>query len=74
MDPALVLAIINAESEFEHSSVSHKGAIGLMQLMPSTAARLGVDPYDIEENIKGGIKHLGFLLSRFDSLEMVIAA
>ncbi|MBW2059710.1 MAG: transglycosylase SLT domain-containing protein [Deltaproteobacteria bacterium] len=74
VDPALVLAIINAESEFEHSSVSHKGAIGLMQLMPSTAARLGVDPYDIEENIKGGIKHLGFLLSRFDSLEMVIAA
>lgn len=74
VDPALVLAIINAESEFEHSSISDKGAIGLMQLMPQTADQLSVDPYDIEENIKGGIKHLRFLLSKFDSTELAIAA
>jgi len=74
VDPALVLAIINAESEFEHPSISHKGAIGLMQLMPQTADQLGIDPFDIEENIKGGIKHLSFLLSNFDSVELAVAA
>jgi len=74
VDPALVLAIINAESEFEHPSISRKGAIGLMQLMPQTADQLGIDPFDIEENIKGGIKHLSFLLSNFDSVELAVAA
>jgi hypothetical protein len=74
VDPALVLAIIKAESDFDHASVSPKGAIGLMQLMPDTADQMGIDPFDIEENIKGGIKHLSFLLTTFDSIELALAA
>ena len=67
IDPALVKAVIMAESRYNHRAVSKKGASGLMQLMPQTAKALGVqDIFDPEDNITGGVKYLKKLLNRFD--------
>ena len=66
LDPALVRAIIKAESAFDPRAVSPKGAVGLMQLIPETASSLNVsNPYDPEQNISGGVRHLRYLLDRF---------
>ncbi|HXY69040.1 MAG TPA: lytic transglycosylase domain-containing protein, partial [Gemmatimonadales bacterium] len=60
LDPALVLAVVSVESAFQPKAVSRKGAQGLMQLMPGTAASLGVgDAFDAEQNLDGGARHLG---------------
>ena len=68
VNPALVKAVIHAESAFNPKAKSRAGAIGLMQLMPSTATRYGVnDPYNPEENIRGGVKYLRMLLNRYDN-------
>lgn len=76
LSPALLRAIIKAESDFNPNAVSPVGAIGLMQLMPKTAASLNVlDPFNPVENIRGGAKHLRYLLDRFDgNLPLAIAA
>ena len=65
VDQALVRAVIHAESGFNALARSRKGAIGLMQLMPGTASDMGVNPDNIEENIKGGVKYLALMLDRF---------
>jgi soluble lytic murein transglycosylase-like protein len=66
VDVSLVKAIIKAESYFDHKAVSHKGAQGLMQLMPQTSNAMAVEnPFDPEENIFGGTRYLGLLLKRF---------
>jgi hypothetical protein len=72
----LVAAIIEAESEFNPHAVSCRGARGLMQLMPATAATLGVgDPFDPLENIEAGVRHLRGLMEIFnDNLPLVVAA
>lgn len=63
---ALVKAVVKAESDFDPTAVSHKGALGLMQLMPSTAARHGVrHAFVPRENIEGGVRHLRYLLDRY---------
>ncbi len=76
LDPALLHAVIQAESAYNPVAVSHKGAIGLMQLMPETAARYGVrDPYDPEENVWGGARYLSDLLGLFRSdIALAVAA
>jgi soluble lytic murein transglycosylase-like protein len=72
----LIWAVIRAESGFDHRAVSPKGARGLMQLMPQTAAILGVrDSFDPRENIDGGVRHLRGLIERFrHNLHLAIAA
>lgn len=66
LDPCLILSIMRAESAFNRSAVSVKGASGLMQLMPATAARFGVkNIFDPRENVLGGSRYLRWLLDRF---------
>jgi len=76
IDPTLVRAVIQVESDFNPSCVSHKGARGLMQLMPATAKRYGVKRiHDPEENIRGGIQYLAYLTTLFrDDLPRALAA
>jgi len=74
IDPAFVRAVIHAESAFNPMAVSNKGAQGLMQLMPATAAQYQVrDPYDPATNLEAGVRHLKGLLGRFD-LALALAA
>jgi soluble lytic murein transglycosylase-like protein len=76
LEPALLLAVIAAESGFRAKAVSPKGAQGLMQLMPATARRLGVrDPFDPEQNVRAGARYLRDLLRLFDDdLRLALAA
>lgn len=75
IDPSLIEAIAIVESGFNERARSPKGALGLMQLMPATAARFGVgDPLDPEQNLLGGARYLRELLDRFDSLPLALAA
>ena len=75
---ALLKAMGKTESNFNQSAVSSAGAIGVMQLMPGTAASLGVDPYDARQNIMGGAKYIAGNLEQFkgysNGLELAIAA
>ncbi|MBQ9615836.1 MAG: lytic transglycosylase domain-containing protein [Selenomonadaceae bacterium] len=65
VDPKLLSAVAEAESGGDQSAVSPAGAVGVMQLMPDTAASLGVDPYDEKQNIEGGAKYLRQMLDSF---------
>jgi soluble lytic murein transglycosylase-like protein len=76
IDEELVRAVIQVESGWKPDAVSSKGAKGLMQLMPRTAAMLGVeDAFDPEENIEGGVKYLARLTDKYGGdVEMALAA
>ncbi|HHY18770.1 MAG TPA: lytic transglycosylase domain-containing protein [Firmicutes bacterium] len=74
LDPALVLAVAATESNFKADAVSGKGAIGIMQLMPSTAQELGINPYILEENIEGGVRYLSKLMRKYGDMQLALAA
>jgi soluble lytic murein transglycosylase-like protein len=76
VQPALLLAVMKAESSFNPTAVSKAGAVGLMHLIPETANRHGVRKlYDANNNITGGAKHLRYLLDRFHgNIRLALAA
>jgi len=76
VDAALVSAVIKAESDYNPRTVSHKGARGLMQLMPATARRFGVsDSFDPVANIHAGTRYLRWLLNKFEgNADLAVAA
>lgn len=67
LPPAIVQSVAKAESGYHVDAVSPKGAIGLMQLMPGTAAALNADPYDPEQNVEAGAKYLRELLLKYEN-------
>jgi len=76
VDPALVRAVIQTESNWNPSAVSRKGALGLMQLIPTTAQRFGVnDAFSPKQNVDAGVKYLKTLLERYNgNLDLALAA
>jgi len=76
IDPALVRAVIETESNWNPSAVSRKGAVGLMQLIPTTAQRFGVnDMYSPQQNVDAGVRYLKTLLERYNgNLDLALAA
>jgi soluble lytic murein transglycosylase-like protein len=76
VDPALVRAVIETESNWNPRAYSNKGAGGLMQLIPTTAKRYGAyDLFDPQQNIDAGVKHLKWLLERYNgNLDLALAA
>jgi hypothetical protein len=76
VDPALVRAVIETESNWNPAARSHKGAVGLMQLIPTTAMRFGVnDAYNPRQNVDAGVKYLKTLLERYrGNLDLALAA
>lgn len=75
LDPALVAAVVEQESAFQVQAVSPAGAMGLMQIMPGTAAELGLlEPYDAAANLDAGTEYLAWLIDRYGSVELALAA
>lgn len=74
VDPELFLRLVQQESSFNPDAVSEAGAIGFSQLMPATAKDLGVDPYDPEDNLRGGARYLKQQMDKYDSVPLALAA
>ena len=74
VDPAITLSIAKSESGFRQEARSPRGAVGVFQLMPSTARRMGLNPYTMEDNVKGGIMYYKSMYKMFGSMELALAA
>jgi soluble lytic murein transglycosylase-like protein len=72
--PDIALRVAQVESGLNPNARGARGEIGIMQLMPGTAMELGVDPYDIMENIRGGIRYLRMMYERFGDWSLAVAA
>lgn len=74
IDPALGLSIAKTESKFRHNTKSPYGAVGVFQLLPSTAKTMGINPYYLSDNIRGGLMYYKKMYQMFGSTEMALAA
>ena len=74
VSPELIKAMVQVESNGKQRARSHKGAIGLMQLMPKTAKELQVNPFDPQENIRGGVYYIRKMAEKFQDLDSALAA
>lgn len=74
VDPAITLSIAKAESGYKHEVRSAHGAVGVFQLMPSTARRMGLNPYSLDDNIKGGVMYYKSMYQMFGKMELAVAA
>ncbi len=75
IDRHLLMAMIKVESDFEPRAISPKGAVGLMQLLPATARKLGLDdPFDPNENIHGGARYIAQCIDTFGDMKLALAA
>ncbi len=74
VDPALALSIAKKESGFRHELRSKHGAVGVFQLLPSTARRMGYNPYYLSENVKAGLTYYKMMYKMFGSTELALAA
>ena len=74
VDPALALSIAKKESGFKHELRSSHGAVGVFQILPSTAKRIGYNPYYLNENIKAGLTYYKMMYKMFGSTELALAA
>ena len=74
VDPALALSIAKKESGFKHELKSSHGAVGVFQLLPSTAKRMGYNPYHLNDNIKAGLAYYKMMYKMFGSTELALAA
>lgn len=74
VDPALALSIAKKESGFKHELRSSHGAVGVFQLLPSTAKRMGYNPYYLSENVKAGLTYYKMMYKMFGSTELALAA
>ena len=74
IDPALALSLAKQESGFKHELRSPYGAVGVFQLLPSTAKKLGYNAYYLSDNIKGGLKYYQMMYKQFGSVELALAA
>lgn len=74
VDPALALSIAKKESGFKHELKSRHGAVGVFQLLPSTAKKIGYNPYYLSENIKAGLTYYKMMYKMFGSTELALAA
>ena len=72
--PDLAVAVARVESGLNQAARGSSGEVGVFQLMPGTAADLGVNPYDLGQNIAGGVRYLAQQLRRFGSQELALAA
>lgn len=74
VDPAIVLSIAKTESGFRQNIKSASGHVGVFQLSPATAKTMGLNAYDLNDNIKGGITYYKNMLNKFGSMELAVAA
>ena len=74
VDPAIALSIARTESGFRHEARSSHGAVGVFQLLPSTARKMGLNAYSLNDNIRGGIMYYKNMYKMFGSMELALAA
>lgn len=74
VDPCVALSIAKQESNFQNHTRNSSGAVGVFQLMPSTARKMGINPYNLNDNIKGGIMYYQMMYKRFGSVDLALAA
>ncbi len=74
VDPCVALSIAKQESNFQNHKQNASGAVGVFQLMPSTARRMGLNPYNLNDNIKGGILYYQMMYKKFGSMDLALAA